>query len=499
MRLFSLVAVAVMLVFTTYGRDMHSKRTLKTNGTLLYNELPKSVDSLDTMFLEGKFYGRIRSNSFLFWWRDNDRYHNTHVISGLGGSVVYKSASYKGFDVNVALYYSHAFFNASSDPFNLIKAGKDVGSRYDYFNAGNRNLAVLGEANLHYRYKATDIVFGRQLLETFYTKSNDTKMVPNTFDGFSIGSKALRDTEFTLAYLYAQKLRDHSKTHNPFMYGDGEYDDGKTIVIDGIGVDTANWSGNDDSAMHRGLSYSALKAAGKPTDAALITGDLHNRSVANLQADLSFYVVQKLLSQVMGECNYAIDLDNGITLVPAIRYIKQFDNGAGKVGGASLGGEVNAQNPGGYDDPDSLEAQMVAARIVAKIDDIKLNLAYTDIFDEADLVTPWRGFPTAGYTRSMGTYNWKAATKSYRLEFIKGANADGIYKEGFFQASILYVDADEEKGLSDKMYYYFGIVHNLPKLPELQWRMRIGYAYFLEDEASNFDYVDSRFEINYLF
>ena len=99
----------------------------------------------------------------------------------------------------------------------------------------------------------------------------------------------------------------------------------------------------------------------------------------------------------------------------------------------------------------------------------------------------------------MGIYNWKAATKSYRLEFVKGANSSGIYKDGFFQTSVLYIDSDEDKGLSDVIYYYFGVVHNLPKHPRLQWRVRVGYAYFLEDEASKFDYIDSRFEINYLF
>jgi hypothetical protein len=201
----------------------------------------------------------------------------------------------------------------------------------------------------------------------------------------------------------------------------------------------------------------------------------------------------------MGELNYKIAF-NGFSVTPGIRYIQQFDNGAGNVGGASLKGNVNIFSPGGYKDPNSLNAQMIAARVVTKIDDYKINLAYTDILDKADLVTPWRGFPTAGYTRSMGIYNWRANTKSYRLEIVKGANSKGIYTKPFIQASILYVDTDEKKSiLEDSIYYYIGLVQNIPSMQELQYRVRLGYRDFIGDASSVSNYTDARIELNYLF
>jgi len=276
-----------------------------------------------------------------------------------------------------------------------------------------------------------------------------------------------------LAYLIEQKLRDHTSSHSVLMY-DG-------------------WSQNDDSAMHRGLTYTALKAANKPTDAPLITGDLKNRSIKNLNLDTSFYIVSELLSQLMLEANYKFDFD-GFNISPGIRYIKQFDNGAGKVGGASYTKGLSAV---GYKEIDSLDAQMIAARVVAKIQNYKINLGYTNILDEADLITPWRGFPTAGYTRSMARYNWKANTQSYRLELVRNANKKGIYKEIFTQASVLYTNSDENKGNKDELYYYLGFVQNVPQMVDLQWRLRFGYVDYIKDDT--FNDLDARFELNYLF
>ena len=138
----------------------------------------------------------------------------------------------------------------------------------------------------------------------------------------------------------------------------------------------------------------------------------------------------------------------------------------------------------------------MAARLVGGYGIYKLNLGYTYVLNEADLITPWRGFPTAGYTRSMARYNWMANTKSYRIELTRGGNKTGIYTDLYIQASILYTDADESKGYYDENYYYIGFVQNVPGLVELQWRLRLGYN---DTQKVDSDSLDSRFELNYLF
>ena len=39
------------------------------------------------------------------------------------------------------------------------------------------------------------------------------------------------------------------------------------------------------------------------------------------------------------------------------------------------------------------------------------------IADKCDIVAPWIGLPTAGFTRAMTQYNWYANTKSCMLQF----------------------------------------------------------------------------------
>ncbi|MDQ7044441.1 MAG: hypothetical protein Q9M32_00810 [Sulfurimonas sp.] len=476
----------IFLYASASAQETQTKRALLANGETLYFINPAYVDSLAKMITEGEVYGRIRSNTFNFKWANEDANHETHLVSGLGASLVYKSATLHDFDFKTALFYSYAFFNDTNNPVNAFKPGKDTLSRFNYVNNKDKSMAVLGEAYVRYSgMKKSEITLGRQIVNTFYTKPNDTKMVPNTFDALVFSTEIIPDTEIQLAYLDKQKLRDHEKSHAVLMVGDAN----SSSAVQ------PQWSENDDSAMHKGLTYSALKAAGKPTDAALIIAEIENNSVKNLEIDASFYTVPSLLSQFMGELNYAFKLKNSLTITPAIRYIKQFDNGAGKVGGASYTG-----NTSGYKNPDSLASQMLAARIVAELDAYKLNLGYTHIFDEADLITPWRGFPTSGYTRSMGIYNWRANTQSYRLELQVNANDEGIYKDVFIQTSVLYVNGDKEKFVSlDYMYYYLGFVQNIPAFENLQWRLRLGYADFIDKRDDDFNYLDSRFELNYLF
>jgi len=482
-RIFLVLSIGITLL---YAQTQDVREALQANGQLIYLEKQKKVQSFQDMLTQGSIYGRLRNNNFYFAYEEQDQTHQNQLIAGVGGSLVYKSALYYGVDANIAFYYTKAFFN--KDCYTLFKAGKDTFSRFEYANTGKTDLTVLGQANLGYQVSKTKLRIGRQLVETFYTKSNDTKMIPNTFDGVVLKSKELPHTDLTFAYLVKQKLRDHKKSHAVFMVGD---------ALSNPDVAYPQWSQNDDSAMLKGLTYTALLEAGKPTDAPLIIFEGKNTSFEKLQLNFSSYHVPELLSQIMGEINYTIPF-HSFSLTPGVRYIHQFDHGAGSVAGASLTPLEDGSTA--YRDPNSLTADMIALRFVAKFSAYKLNFAYTNILDKADLVTPWRGFPTAGYTRSMGIYNWKADTKSYRLELQKGANAKGIYTQPFIQASVLYIDGDIKKSSSaQSFFYYAGLIQNLPSMQNLQYRVRLGYRDFCADSSDVSDYLDARFELNYLF
>ncbi len=496
---------------TTAPKVKLPRATMLKNSTVAYFDEPTEVDTLEGLFSEGKFHGRLRTNTFYYWWDTPDPKHDIHLISGVGGSVVYQSAIYKGFDFGAALYYSHGFVKEKEDNALFLKAGKDAFSRYAFLKTGNKNMAVLGQAYLRYNWEdETQLTAGRQIVESFYTKSNDTKMIPNTFDGVVFHTEMIPDSVIQVAYLDKQKLRDHTEAHAVLMRGDcasdGCFDD-----TDPEQIKIATLSENDDSAMHKGLTYTRLKAEGKPTDAPLMTADFHTSFDYSFEIDAAAYYVPELLSQAMIELNHEMSIGK-LRIIPGVRYVKQFDLGAGSVGGASLSGDLNATNTKSYKNFDSLESQMIAARLVFKADNYKLNLAYTYVLDEADLVTPWRGFATSGYTRSMARYNWKANTKSYRAEVVRCTSTDGIYNKVYVQASLLYQDNDDRKSslqLDDSLYYYVGFMQNIAALDNMQWRLRLGFQQFLNTSPKTIDNetfkdsdlnnLDSRFEINYFF
>ena len=474
--------LSALFLSHTLWADTLPKQTLLNNGQLRYNDTQERAQNLNELFSKGHFYGRLRSHTFYYQWDKEDSTHNSHLISALGGSIAYKSALYKKFDLFTALYFSQAFFNNSKDPVSLLKSGKDALSRFDYLNYNRSYMAVLGQAYMRYNFaRHTSLKLGRQLVEGFYTKSNDTKMIPNTFDGLSFKYRSKKSQKLHLSLLSRQKLRDHTQAHGVLVYGDAN----------SSSASKPTWSQNDDSAMHKGLSYTVLKNAGLDPYMPLITGDYENHTIKNLKLSLAFYSVPTLLSQVMGELNYTFAFKH-FTFIPGFRYIQQFDDQAGAIGGAAY--NASATSLSGYKNPNSLNSSMFGLRALFKFKQTKLNLAMTQISDQADLITPWRGFPTASYTRSMGRYNWQANTKSYRIELVQNANRLGVYKKAFVQASFLYTDADESKGYYDENYYYIGFIQN-PTLA-FQWRLRLGYAQSQNLYGSG---LDARFECNYLF
>ncbi len=480
--LFLFVMLGVVFNGFLCADEAAPKRTLKANYVEIYNQQPKSVNSFSEMFKEGMVYGRLRSNTFFFNYEEETSTQKNHITSGLGGSLIYQSAILNDFDFRTGFYYSYGFFNIKDNDVSSLKPGQDVLSRFNYINNGDKDMSVLGQAYIRYLgIKKSEIKIGRQLVNAFYAKSNDSKMIPNTFDAVVVSTKAIPDTEATFGYLAYQKLRGHTKTSSVLVYGDSN--SSSSLY--------PQYSENDDSAMHKGLTYTALKTAGKSTDAPLLVADIRNNSVKNLKLDASFYSVPKLISQAMTEVNYKIFSNENLTITPAIRYIRQFDNGAGAIGGAAL----NA-NPVNYKDKNSLNSQMIAARLITKYKNYELNIGYSNVFDESDLVTPWRAFPTAGYTRSMTTTNWVANTKSYRVQLAINPNKLAIYKNLYMEFSLLHNDADEAKEQYDDNYYYAGFIKNFDFIENLQGRIRVGHG---DTKKVGADYTDARVELNYLF
>ncbi|MFT7880404.1 MAG: hypothetical protein ABXS91_08430 [Sulfurimonas sp.] len=465
------------------------KRKLKGSMVVDYKVLPGSTDSLTGMFQEGIFYGRLRSNSFYWDW-DDENYdeggkQKDNKNMGVGGSLIYKSAAYNGFSFTAGYYGSlnPGFWRMDEDDIGYAKSGKDTFSRYNVLKRGNYDggMHVLGQAYLEYKNDMFDIKAGRQLFESVFTKSNDTKMIPNTFDGVTIAAKVSDKTTARVAYFAEQKLRDHTGAHDVVTFRD---------------ADGESWNNNDDSAVHKGLSYANFEAAGEDTDHELILADIKTKIIPNLDATLSFLSVPGVVNDIVAEAHYKIGLDNGWAVRPGFRYFHQMDDGAGDVAGYT---NLKGKAATGYDAgvADSIDSSLFAARVDMLMPEKKgfFRLGYSQIADKADILAPWRGFPTGGFTRAMAQYNWYANTKTYMARaaytFTPKFNASLRYAIQDFDDDKVNVQADSTIWHLDTVYKF---------TPNFYMKTRIGLVDADTDSGkSDVSYNEYRLEFNYLF
>jgi len=475
-----------------FADEAKPKRELKNNMMEVYNVLPGTADNFTDAFANGVFYGRLRANAFRWDWKDDD-FNNDNKAFGLGGSMIYKTAPLAGVSATAGLYYSNSPFpglRVDNADVGDVKAGKDTFSRYNVKTTDDWSMATLAQAYLQYDISKTSFKIGRQIFESFLTKSNDTKMIPNTFNGLTVEMKEIPKTTIRGAYFNAQKLRDHTTFHDVITFKDSSGE---------------SWNNNDDSAVHKGLSYANFTAAGEDTDHALIIADIRNKSIENLQIDVTYGAVPDVVSSITGELNYKIGLPGGFSLTPGIRYMHQMDNGGGEIGGATLKGTLAGVTGDalGYKDASSLDSSLAMARLVLEQGPLKVQAAYSAVGDEADIVAPWRGFPTGGYTRAMAQYNWYANTKTTAAEVFYDFGKAKIVPGFSAMARYAMQNFDEAKQAAgvqaDSNILHIDLRQKI--MAGLDAKLRVGLVSADErvDGSDKDSYNEYRFEVNYLF
>jgi len=492
MRLVKLSLATILTLGAGAGLQGEEKRILKGNMTLKYKVLPGEVDRLEDLFREGIFYGRLRLNAFLWDWdREYPGKTKDNWAIGVGGSFVYKSAYFHGIGGTIGIYTTQNPWHMDKDEVKFVKAGKDTFSRYKVKHTGHFGLTSVAQAYIEYRRGQSSFKAGRQIFESLLTKSNDTKMIPNTFQGYSLTSRDLPGTTLKLAYFTGQKLRDHEDFHDVITFKDAQGD---------------SWGNNDDSAVNKSLSFENFVAAGKDPRHNLIVAELVNKSLPGFKWLLNYTLVPDVVALGAIEAHYAIPLGS-YTVVPGVRYIKQWDRGADELGVpvANLKGKAD-----GYKDPYSLDSWLFAARVDLRPEH-KIwwaRVGYSKVADKADLVAPWRGFPTGGFTRAMAQYNWYANTKTWMVRGVWNLDRAGLVPG--LKASLRYAvqDFDDAKSgvQADSSIVHLDLIEKVKSLPGLYLKFRMG---LVDGDDSTYDihgklkrdpsYNEYRFEINYLF
>ncbi len=476
------------------------KRKLNGNMTLKYNVLPASVDNIHDLFSEGIFYGRLRANTFYWGWKNTPPFSNdADKNMGIGGSLIYKSASLNNFSFTLGYYGSMnpAFWRPAAADADRSKAGKDTFSRYKVMTGGGFGLYALGQGYLEYNNGTVDVKAGRQFFESVFTKSNDTKMIPNTFDGVSGAVKVAEKTKVRIAWFGAQKLRDHENSHDVITFKTAKTGD---PLLDKY----RKFNNNDDAGKHKGLNYDNFVAAGKDPDHTMYLADITTKYVKNLKLTGSFLQIPGVLQDFVIEAHYKIPLsDSGWAVRPGIREFIQNDDGGGAVAGDSnaLGAKLTGYDPSVNG---SLDSSLFNARLDVLMPDKKgfFRLGYSKVADKADIVAPWRGFPTGGFTRAMAQYNWFSNTETIMLRAVYKFNST-------WKASIRYAiqDFDDNKPVpSDSTVLNIDTWTNITQ--DLQMRLRYGHVSADATTPSvtkagtfkpDWSYDEFRLEFNYLF
>ncbi len=467
---------AALLVSSLHAADEQPKRTLAKNMMLTYNKLPGEAKTFGEMFSGGEWYGRVRSNTFYWDWSDAAGTDN-HAW-GIGGSLVYKTAKYHGFGATLGAYYSNAsLWSMDQADISALKAGKDTLARLSVKNDNKYDMFSLAQASIDYTTGKTTLKVGHQIIESMFTKSNDTKMIPNTFEAAVLENKDIEGTTIRLAHITKQKLRDHTAFHDVITFKDANGE---------------SWANNDDSAVHKGLSYANFVAAGKDPEHTMSIAEVHSKFGKNVKTKIAYLMLPDVLTNLAVEAHYTAKAGD-TKIIPGFRYMQQMDNGGGLIGGASLAGDLNATNQRGYTNYDSLDSSLLALRVdFQPKGNYKYRLGYSEIADEADIVAPWRGFPTGGFTRAMGQYNWYANTKTYM------ARIDGkISKNISFLARYVVQGFDEAKNMADSSGVHTDWFFNLNGLAKgLELKLR---ALWIDSDSATASYEEYRAEFNYLF
>ncbi len=381
---------------------MKVKLSVVAAATCMLAMSAQAADDLVSAFKEGKLDGRIRAHYFATDWDDNSVATgkggpDAHGLA-IGGSLNYKTASLYGFSAGAGLYTTQnpggwteasdgVTANTSKDLFS-----RGPGATYNY----GTGYAVLAQVYLQYDIAKTKAKAGRMLMTNPWINPNDTKMIPIAVEGYEAISNDISNT--TIQADYASKIKERGMSYFGTMADTG---------------DTP-----DKIAAYYATHYGTTTGIHGDAPGVVMLG-VKNKSIDNLEVQAWGMHWSDIVDQAILEANYGVKVSDA-TISFGGRYITQKDKGAGNIINP-MGTATTTLHNGDTDN--SVDTSLFALRTVVNYRAAKLTLATSRTGSGGDLIAPWRGFPTDGYTRSMTITDWNANTRSYKAQFDYDFNA----------------------------------------------------------------------------
>ncbi len=178
-KIVKLSLVAVITIASTVYASAPDERNPSVRKAIqgVTKQEPKELDVVDGfkyMFEDGEVSGNTRSMHSAY---NNDNDVNTYATA-LGGQLKYELAKYKGFNAAASFITTYSMGFASGN--------RDVGKRNNWLSSTKSSYTELSEAYINYEFQDLNFRVGRQLIDTPLADSDDIRMVPNTFDAYTI-------------------------------------------------------------------------------------------------------------------------------------------------------------------------------------------------------------------------------------------------------------------------------------------------------------------------
>lgn len=132
-------------------------------------------------------YGQLRAGYITF----SDTLQKNKDAYAVGGHYHFTTKSWKGIQANLALYTI----------LNLDIMQNQNYSNSGFFNAGGNSYILFLKAFLDGDWDKTKIRVGRQILNTPHLDSDDIRMMPNSFEAYTITDNHIKDIVFTAGFV----------------------------------------------------------------------------------------------------------------------------------------------------------------------------------------------------------------------------------------------------------------------------------------------------------
>ncbi len=279
--LISTVLVILVLLLSASVNAQHQE--LSEKAVIYKGKQNTTEDSTSLLhaFKAGSFHGHFR---YFFMNTQNQQGLTDYYANAAGGGIRYETAKFHGFQVAVSGFY---IFNIGSSNFTKPDSTTGQFNRYEtaLFDVtdptNKKDLDRLEEFYLKYNFRNSNIVFGRQLINSPFINLQDGRMRPTGVEAVWLEMNEIKNIRIEGGWLYAISPRGTVKW----------FDVGESIGVypAGVNIDGTK-SGYSNNVESKGVAVLGI-TTNINKNIKLQGWNMFTQNVFNtamLQADLNF-------------------------------------------------------------------------------------------------------------------------------------------------------------------------------------------------------------------